>query len=575
MLKELHIRNLAVIKDAALELGPGLNVFTGGTGAGKSLLLGAIEGLLGLKRVGGLLREGADSGRISGVFVFSKPAIAAAVGEALDIELEPGEELLLTRKLYPSGRTSLNVNGSPVTAAMLRAASEHMIDIHGQHDHQYLLKPSHQLQMLDAFAEAVPLREAYAGAYRRVRNLRERQAELTASSDLRAQKLDLYRFQVGEIDAVEPEPGELDTLQAREQVMRHAATLAREASEACVALDRVDGCVAELLRRVIRGLEKQAAVDASLGTVLDELEDAAARIEGSADALEAYAERQEHDPAEAAEVEDRLNALNKLIAKYTRHGAFEAAAAEGADAASRLLAVRTDAAKRLAALEAEETDVAGLDDAIASAEAELASTGTRLMEVRARAVTPLELGINKQLEGLGMKGASLRVELTPGDPSPDGPQRMELLARTNPGASMKPLRQIASGGEMSRIMLALKSVVAASDRVSVLVFDEIDANIGGRLGRQIGEKLRGLAHRDGKDGRDEHQVLCITHLPQIAAFGDLHFKIAKHTDDEDATTGVSLLGQRERVEELAQMITGERVTAVTRKQARELMAAAG
>ena len=574
MLTELHISNLAVIEDASIEFGPGLNVFTGGTGAGKSLVLGALEGLLGLRKVGGMLRDGAKDGRISGVFRFGDPAVAASIAAALDIDIELGEEVLITRKLHASGRTSVSVNGRPATSAMLKAAAEHVVDIHGQHDHQFLLKPANQLAILDACAGTEELRQRYGDTWTRLRKLEDRRAELNASADLREQKLDLYRFQVEEIDAVEPLEGELDELEARERALSSVERLQSEAAGACAVLDDDDGSVTAQLRGLSRRLQKMADLDDAVAPVVEQVEAALAAAESAAFDLSRYTDSLEHDPAGIAAVQSRLDDLNRLMAKYSRD-----AMRSRTDPLEALLSFRRDVGAKLARLEREDADRGGMDAAIAELEAEVTDLGRELRERRMTAVTPLELGVNAQLEELGMKGASVRVAVTPAEPGPTGADDVEFLARTNPGQSARPLRAIASGGELSRVMLALKSVVSSRDRVSVLVFDEIDANIGGRLGAIIGAKLRALSRGGDADAAADadggHQVLCITHLPQIAAYADRHFRIAKETAAGTTRSGVEVLDGKPRVEELAEMISGEAVTPTTRKQARELLSGAG
>ena len=573
MLTELHISNLAVIEDASVEFGPGLNVFTGGTGAGKSLVLGALEGLLGLRKVGGMLRDGAKEGRISGVFRFTDASVAAAIAAALDIDIALDEEVLITRKIHASGRTSVSVNGRPATSAMLKAAAEHVVDIHGQHDHQFLLKPANQLAILDACAGSEELRRRYGEAWSELRRLQERRDALNASADLREQRLDLYRFQVAEIDAVEPREGELDRLEARERALSSVESLRNDAAAACNVLDEDDAAVTARLRSLSRSLGKMAELDARVAPVVEQVEAALASAESAAFDLSRYADALEHDPAAVAEVQSRLDDLNRLMAKYSRD-----AMKSRTDPLEALLNFRRDVGEKLAKLELEDADSGTMDDAIAALEATVTDLGRELRERRQAAVTPLELGVNAQLEELGMKGAAVRVAVEPGDPGPSGADAVEFLARTNPGQAARPLRAIASGGELSRVMLALKSVVSSRDRVSVLVFDEIDANIGGRLGAVIGAKLRALS-RGGDpdapiDAAGAHQVLCITHLPQIAAYADRHFRIAKETSDGATRSGVDVLEGKPRVEELAQMITGETVTPTTRKQARELLAGA-
>lgn len=618
MLRELHIANLAVIEDAAIELGPGLNVFTGQTGAGKSLVLGAFEALLGLKRSPArMIRPGATDARITGVFELTEPGIAEQVGLALDQELMPGDELLITRKLNASGRSTVHVNGQPATAAMVRAAAEHLVDIHGQHDHQLLLKPAHQLAMLDAYAGCEDDRHAFAQGFSELRRLRETKLELTASRSLREQQLDLFRFQRDEIDSAEPVAGEVVELQARERVLGNLKKITQDAGSVYAALYDAEGAVAERLQAVTQVLLELAELDPALTDTAEQVRAATLSLQESSFELSRYLTRLDLDPAELDEVEQRLNVLNRLIQKYAgdRLRKSDDRRAQGdtentpADALAPVLAHREHLEREIARLERQGEDLDDLDTRIAERCASLEQLADRLTDARSAAGAALLPLVQQHLKELGMSDARLRVELKrfeleDEEAGPTGLDRVAFMARTNPGQDERPLREIASGGELSRIMLAIKSVLArpttpikpigkkktagtarpGSGGVSVLVFDEIDANIGGRLGHVIGTKLRALATSGAPArGKKKHaptgQVICITHLPQIAAFADRHLHIVKEVVGKgkarQTRTTVSALEGDRRVDELAEMLAGEKLTSTNRKQARELIEAAG
>lgn len=617
MLRELHIANLAVIEDAAIELGPGLNVFTGQTGAGKSLVLGAFEALLGLRRSPArMIRPGAKEARISGVFELADAPTAERVGLALDQDFLPGDELLITRKLSAAGRSTVHVNGQPATAAMVRAAAEHLVDIHGQHDHQYLLKPTNQLAVLDAFAGCEENRHAFARGYAELRRLRETKHELTASRALREQQLDLYRFQRDEIDAAEPVAGEVVELQARERVLGNLKKITQDAGACYSALYDAEGSVAERLQAVTQVLLGLAELDPALEETAEQVRAATLSLQESSFELSRYLGRLDLDPAELVEIEQRLNTLNRLIQKYAgdrlrrgddaRNAGQENAGTLQVDALAPVLAFRAQIGQEIDSLERQGEDLEELDGRIAALDKELTAMADRLTAARTEAGESLTPLVQQHLKDLGMPDATLRVELVrlqldDPDTGPSGLDRIELMARTNPGQTERPLREIASGGELSRIMLAIKSVLARPDSapgkrgsrkktatpstspggVSVLVFDEIDANIGGRLGHIIGTKLRALAVGSEKRKKAEPlgQVICITHLPQIAAFADRHLHIVKEVTgkgkNRKTATTVHTLDGRRRVDELAEMLAGEKLTATNRKQARELIAAAG
>lgn len=581
MLRELHITNLAVIEDATVEFEPGLNVFTGQTGAGKSLVIGAFEALIGLRKAADMIRPGADEARISGVFEIADATLAQRLTEALDQAIEPGDELLITRKLFASGRSSLSVNGQPATAGMMRRAADLLVDIHGQHDHQYLLKPGNQLALLDAFAQCQLQREAFAQAYDERRRLILQKQELAASATLRRQQLDLYEFQAGDIDQAEPQIDEFPELRAREAVLGNIQKIKGEAGAAHAALYDADGSVVERLQAITHLLIDLAELDPTLETVTEQVRGSTLSLQEAAFELGRYVDRLEHNPEESVEVADRLNTLNRLVQKYGDHR-------PAADPIESVLAFRQQLAEQIDQLKAQNHDLSQVDRRIEDLTATLETLGAALSEARAGAAGALTPQIEAQLNELGMADAKLSFAFERVEDSPAGFDAVDLIVQTNPGQDARPLRKIASGGELSRVMLAIKSILAegqAGHRISVLVFDEIDANIGGRLGSVIGTKLRQLAQPAGRrrgsrgPGGADHQVLCITHLPQIAAFADRHFHIVKTVTGKGSArktqTTVGVLAGDARVNELAEMMAGSKVTATSRKQAKELLNAAG
>jgi len=572
LLRELHITNLALIEDLTVELTEGLNAFTGQTGAGKSLILGAFELLLGLRSTAGaadLVRPGAEEARISGVFELHDADRAAEAATLCDQTLAPGDPLLITRKLFASGRTSVSINGQPATAGMARALGEALVDIHGQHDHQFLLKPANQLLILDAYAEATGLRQAFAERWQRLRELRQAQTELDASRTLRKQQLELYEFQASEIDDAEPTEGEFAELHARHKVLANLSKLQQDAGKAHAALYEADGSVTERLQAIAHVLIDLADLDDDLAPIAEQVRVATLSLQEASFELSRYLDRLDHDPAEASEVERRLDTLNRLIHKYGSGKPCD-------DPLNEVLTFRAQLAEQIDALRAQDDDLAGIDSQITAAETELHTLGEQLTAKRQAAAKRLRPKVEIQLAELGMAEAKFAVGIEPGQVGPHGPDAVEMMVQTNPGQEIAPLRKIASGGETSRIMLALKSILADSDRISVLVFDEIDANIGGRLGSVIGRKLRELA--SAPSSTSNHQVLCITHLPQIAAFADRHFRITKTVHgsgkSKHTRTDLAVVEGKARIEELAEMMAGAKITTTSRKQAQELLAAA-
>ncbi|MBC7782967.1 MAG: DNA repair protein RecN [Burkholderiales bacterium] len=554
MLRELHISNLAVITDARIELHRGLNCFTGATGAGKSLVIGALELLLGLRSPADMLRSGADEARVSGVFEVADTRLIRQIEEACDLPVAADAgELLLTRRVFASGRSSVSVNGRPITLAMLRTVAEALVDVHGQHDHQYLLKSSNQLDVLDDFAALASHRAAYYAAYTELQAARTRLADLETNSRHRLQQLDFVRFQVNEIDAAELRPGEYEELSARALVLGNLEKLRKEAGAVHSALHESDSSLLDRLRTMTGILSELSMVDQSLAPIANTVKEATMQLSEAAFDLGRYLDRLELDPSELAEVSDRLNTLNRLVKKYGPN--IEAT-----------LEHRASLAKQIEELDRAGEDSAALGRQIAPLTKKVHQLASDLSAKRQAAAKKLAPLIEAQLAELGMEKASFRVAISPSEPHASGADAVEFIVQTNPGLAASPLAKIASGGELGRIMLALKGVLAAGDRVSVLVFDEIDANIGGRLGSVIGSKLRALSAH--------HQVLCITHLPQIACFADRHLTVRKESVGKQTNTTVRPVDGAPRIEELAEMIGGQRITETTRAQARELLEAA-
>ncbi|MFG0331636.1 MAG: DNA repair protein RecN [Phycisphaerales bacterium] len=568
MLRELHISNLAIIEDIRLELRDGLNTFTGQTGAGKSLVLGAFELLLGRRATSDLVRPGATEGRVIGVFDIDDPEIRRSVAVALDgptaTDLEE-DEIIITRRISASGRNSAAINGRPVPASTLRDLGERLIDLHAATEagaravgeHAFLLRPANQLALLDAFAGAEEAREAISAIYDRWRSLRDERERLESSQSLRREKLELLRFQADDIDRIEPTDGEYDELQARHDVLANLSRLRQDGASIYAALYDADGAVVERLQAMVGLLRTMDELDPALREVSELTESATASLQEAAFTLNRFLGRLEVDADEIGEVSDRLNALNRLIAKYGAGGGLDG-----------VLEARARIGEEINELETAERDGVSLDGEIDRLAAEWRRRAEELSEVRRKAATRLRPVVERELAELAMPKAEFVIEFESApEPAPTGADQIEMTVRTNPGQSRRPIREIASGGELSRIMLAMKTILAEHEKTTVLVFDEIDAKIGGRLGTVIGSKLRRLA--------GSRQVLCITHLPQIAAYGQAHFRIEKKQGGDSTAMEVKRLDNRgERIAELADMLAGADATATTRRQAEELLARA-
>lgn len=548
MLRELHISNLAIIEDVHVELDEALTVFTGATGAGKSLVIGALQFLLGMRTSATTLRPGASEGRVSGIFVVDSPKVRSELSQLADVAIDE-PEILITRRLLANGRGSCSINGQPITVSMLQQVGERLVDIHGQYDHQFLLSPANQLRVLDTFAGCDELRSEVGAAYQAWRECIEQRERLAEGVDLRRQQLELYEFQAAEIDQAAVQPGELEAVESRHRRLANIDKIRQTTTIAITNLDEDEGLL-DKLRSVARDLEELAKLDDKLRPIAEPCNSAMLALGEVAGDLHRYVDALDFDEAELAEVEARLSVLRRLCDKY----------GGGLD---EVVAYRARIEAEMADLRRKQEDFTQIDARIAHARAQFDALAKKASAKRRSAARKLTAAVNPQMAELGMDKAVFELQLAECEPGPTGCDAAEMLVRTNPGQAIQPLRKIASGGELSRVMLAIKSALSGSDRSSVMVFDEVDAHVGGRLGSVIGEKLRRLARR--------HQVICITHLPQIAAYATRHLSVQKISRGGQTRTVVRVIEGQDRVEELAEMIAGPNKTSVSVRQAKELL----
>ena len=565
MLKELGIKNFAIIDQLRVEFGPGLNVFTGETGAGKSIVVDALSLALGERASGDLIRTGSEEAVVEAAFELNShgPALVRNILSDQGISIEPGEDLLVRRVISSSGKNKVYVNGSLTTLATLAAVGAHLADIHGQHEHQSLLAADQQLDMLDAYGGLLPLRDAFAELSRRYQGLRHELAELDAGEREKAQREDLLRYQVNEIQGAKLRPGEEDELAAEQRVLANAEKLAGLAAAADEALYSSDGSVLAGLRRAITGLREIAAIDAAVAGTFELLESGRAQIEEAAREVSAYAGRVQVDPARLEAVGDRIDLLQKLKKKY------------GA-AIPDVIAFGERAAAELAKIERSGEERERLRQEIAALRDQVTVKAKELTRRRTAAARELEKKVEAELGHLGMKKSRFAVAIgqEPGEDTADGRRvtaagadRIEFLISANPGEEPRPLARTASGGELSRIMLALKTILVEGDPIPTLVFDEVDAGIGGAVAEEVGRKLRKIASR--------RQVFCITHLPQIASMATTHYGVAKSVRKDRTSTEVRLLDPKERVDEVARMLGGRTITEATLRHAEEMIGRGG
>ena len=573
MLTTLRIKNLALVADLTLELQAGYNVITGETGAGKSMLIGALTLVLGERADRTLIRAGAESCSVEAVFDLRK--LKAPLGEFLEENgLEPCEDsqLVLKRTFTATGSNRQFINGSPTSLNTLATLGEWLVDIHGPHEHQSLLHPPRQLAILDAFGSLDAERESFANLVRQRAALEADKAALIIDEQTYAQQLDLLRFQAREIADAGLQPAED---QAVEQEFTRASNAARLLQLGQSALDLLGEDEHSLLTQagaVGRALHELQRVDASAAPLLALQEQAVADLRELQAALSRYLDKVEVDPARLQELEDRLNLLQSLKRKY---GATLAAVLDFGAAAQR----------KLESLEQRDAELTRLNAELERNETALWRAGQALSAQRRKVIPLLAKAAVGQLNDLGFKQSRLDIALTTTNrdqspPSREGtgdfpalatprPQRwtasgldtIEFQFAPNPGEPPRPLRAIASSGELARVMLALKTVLAAEDRIPVLVFDEVDANVGGETAHAVGQKMRQIA--------SQRQVLCITHLPQVAAPASAHYVAAKQIQAGRTISTITLLAPDDRVTEVARMLGGQ--TDAARKHAASLL----
>lgn len=556
MLTTLRIKNLALVADLTLELQPGLNVITGETGAGKSILIGALNLVLGERADRTLIRSGADGCSVEAVFEVRrlKVPLAAFLDEN---GLEPCEEgqLVLKRTFTNAGTNKQFVNGSPTTLQTLGALGEWLVDIHGPHDHQSLLHASKQLSILDAFGALPPGRDAFGELVRRRGALEAEKSALIVDEKTYAQQLDLLRFQVREISEAKLQPDEETELEQDYQRASNAARLLELGQMALNLLSEDDNSLlsqASSLGRTLHELQRVDAASAPLAELHGRAQDALSELQTE---LSRYLDRVELDPARLRELEERLNLVQSLKRKY---GATLADVIEFGAGASR----------KLQSLEQRDEELSRLNAEIAKLDAELLRAGRELSAQRRKLVPQLSKAVVKQLGALGFKQSHFDVAISTAESlsaagfSSTGLDTIEFQFAPNPGEPPRPLRAIASSGEMARVMLALKTVLAAVDEIPVLVFDEVDANVGGETANAVGEKMRQIAK--------QRQVLCITHLAPVAAHADAHYVVSKQVRAGRTISEIELLEKSSRVSELARMLGGQGEAA--RKHAEALLA---
>jgi DNA repair protein RecN (Recombination protein N) len=573
MLTHLRISDFALLDEVQLELGDGFNVLTGETGAGKSLLVDAVALLRGGRASGEVVRAGAEEAQVEAVFE-PEGQVAKSLAERLArVGIEPAEEGLIVRRVIgraaagasKPGRGRVYVNGAISTAAVLGELAGGLIDLAGQHEHQTLTDPAQHRAILDAYGSDAAALGAMANAHACLNEAVAALQALSLDERARAEREDFLRFQLRELDEAALEPGEDERLKQERERLRAAEKLHGVARRAEGVLYAREGAVVEELGALVRELGEAGRADPSLAKLGQQVEEARVSLEDAAEAFRRYADNMHADPERLQVVEERLHLLGRLLRK---HGAE----------VSEVLARREAMAAELRALGSHEEQRRNAEAVLVEARARAAQAAAHLRAAREAAAESLARRVSSALAELGMSGARLEAQVgdraaREGDEpalvfdgrrlGAAGWDRVEFLLAANPGEEARPLQRVASGGELSRIMLALKRVLARADSVGTYVFDEVDAGIGGAVADVVGRLLKSVAA--------EKQVLCVTHLPQIAAWADAHFHVEKRTGEGRTTTVVRRLAAAERVEELARMVGGARVTPKARAHAEELL----
>ncbi|MDB4949992.1 MAG: repair protein RecN [Gemmatimonadetes bacterium] len=550
MLSELRIRNFALIDRLSVRLGPGLNVLTGETGAGKSIIVGALSLLLGERASADVVRAGEERASVEGVFDIAGRADLAALLDARGFEAEEGT-LVLKREVAAGGRSRAWVNGSPTTASVLGELGRALVDLHGQHEHQTLLKRDEQRAILDAYAGADVPAAQVAAAHAAVSALRREVDALERRRAAAAERADFLRFQADEIEKAALKPDEEEGLEDEARRLAHSEELTTLSAGLHRALSAGDSSLVSRLASLRRSVDQLVRIDGSQEELREMYETAYYALDEIGTRMEAYGAGIEHDPARLDEIRRRQDLIFRLKAKY---------GATLADVVEKGRAARAE----LDLVDGAGFEAAQLRKRAAAAEEELSRAAAALSERRAEAMRRLADEVNGVLPELGMAGGVFQsVALPLPAPTSHGAEEVEFRVSVNKGFDPKPLSSVASGGELARIMLALKTILARLDAVPTLIFDEVDTGIGGRVALQIGDKMREVAA--------SHQVFAITHLPQIASRAHLHLLVSKQERDGRTATDVQALDPRRRVEEIARMLGGDPESAVSLEHARELL----
>ena len=551
MLTSLKIENVAIIESAAIEFGCGLNVLTGETGAGKSIVIDSINAILGERTSREIIRTGAQSAKVYAVFEDVNEKVKAFLDEN-GIDCEDGV-LIINRTLNRDGKNICRLNGAPVTVSMLRELGGELIDIHGQHDSQSLLSPEKHCGFVDGFAENADLISDYREKYRRLCEIRNSLKKLTTDESSKSQRIDFLTYQIDELEKSDITPGERDELKARKALINNSQKVMESLNTAYMAL-KADGAGIDMISNAESEISNASEYMESLGEASEKITDIRYELDDIAELVRDAMSEIEFDPSELDDIEERLDLLYRLSKKY-------------GETEEEMLDYLARAREELDSIAFSEEKVKELQKQEKTALAEAEAAAERLTESRKTAGEKLSKAICSELEFLDMPNVRFVANIEDIGLTENGRDSVEFLISANVGEEPKPLAKIASGGELSRIMLAIKNVLAETDGVDTMIFDEIDTGVSGRAAQKIAMKLRSASK-----GR---QVICVTHLAQIAAQGDVHLYISKSVSDGKTYTNIKSLIEEERVSEIARIMGGMEITQLQLESAREMLANAG
>lgn len=554
MLQELTIDNLAIIKHLSLEFANQMTVLTGETGAGKSIIIDAVGLLAGGRGSQEFIRRGEEKLRLQGQFALTADPGLAALLDSLGIEYEDGT-LIIMREIHRNGRNTIRVNGQLINTTMLRQIGAYLVDIQGQNEHQLLLQPEKHLGMLDQYAskQVQPLLTKYQQLYHDYSQLKAAVTKKQANEQQWAQRLDMLHYQVDEIGSAQLKADEEEQLTSERDRLEHFQQINNALQQAVATFNDGEAPVLDQVATVMEAINGIAEFDDDYDSLSKSLNDAYYALQDVANQAGQQLDLLEFDDQRLAEIDQRLTVIGDLEHKY-------------GDSVAKVLDYYAKIKKELDTMEAAADSNNGLEARLATAQEQLQTVGEELSRVRQQAAHQLAAQVHQQLAELYMAKADFEVHFAKqvsGTFTPTGIDEVEFYIRTNPGESMGPLAKIASGGELSRVMLALKTIFAANEGVTSIIFDEVDTGVSGRVAQAIADKIRLIAANS--------QVLCITHLPQVAAVAQHHFLIKKAVHDERTTTTVTSLAAAQRVNELARMLSGEKVTKLTKEHAQELL----